>query len=179
MDLATSVVAWNRLVVLEQRYGALPPETAVDAAGADVRTLAEAKALLPLGGRTFGYKGAALASMVEVLSSVFCSMVHGFRLLNMAGPDFATPRRLGHFFLVLDPDAFLPGTDYAARMKAYLDDLRAQPATPGQRVDAPGDPEARESMRRTREGVPIGPPTWAEFEDLSRRYGIALPEQAP
>jgi ureidoglycolate dehydrogenase (NAD+) len=178
VDFATSAVAWNRLVVLEQRHGVLPPETAIDAAGADARLLGQTTALLPLGGRTFGYKGAALASMVEVLSSVFCGMLHGFRLLSMAGPDFATPRRLGHFFMVLDPKCFLPEASYAARLKAYLDDLRAQPAVEGERVLAPGDPEALEAERRRRDGVPIALPTWTEFESLSSRYGVSLPGAA-
>ncbi len=178
VDIATSVAAWNRLVVIERRQGRLPPETAITAGGGDAATLAEAEALLPLGGRAFGHKGAALAAMVEVLSSVFCTMAHGFRLLSMAGPDFSTPRRLGHFFILLDPGAFLPAEDYAARMRAYLDDLRAQPARPGHRIEAPGEPEAREAERRRRDGIPIDAPTWAHFEDLARRYATPLPGPA-
>jgi LDH2 family malate/lactate/ureidoglycolate dehydrogenase len=103
-------------------------------------------------------------------------MAHGFRLLSMAGPDWSTPRRLGHFFIVLDPSVFLPAADYAARMQAYLHDLRAQPAVPGQRVQAPGEPEAHEAERRARDGIPIGPPTWNAFEDLSGRYAVPLPQ---
>ncbi|MBX6322719.1 MAG: Ldh family oxidoreductase [Rhodospirillaceae bacterium] len=175
VDLATSAAAWNRLVVIERRQGRLPPETAIDAAGADAATLEQAAALLPLGGRAFGHKGAALAAMVEVLCSVFCTMQHGFRLLNMAGPDFSTPRRLGHFFMVLDPKVFLPAEDYAARMRAYLDDLRAQPAVPGERVQAPGEPEAREAERRRRDGIPVDAATWSGFEALAERYGVAMP----
>jgi LDH2 family malate/lactate/ureidoglycolate dehydrogenase len=178
VDIATSTLAWNRLHILERSDGTLPAEAAVDADGNDARTLAEARALLPLGGRSFGHKGAALASMVDVLCSAFADMAHGFRILRNPGPDRTLPRDIGHFFLVLDPDAFLPAEGYARRMKAYLDDLRAQPAMPDRRVDAPGDPEAREAQRRRRGGIPVAAQTWTEFADLARRYGIILPREA-
>ena len=169
------MLAWNRLHILERRDGSLPPDAAVDAEGRDARTLDEARALLPLGGRMFGHKGAALASLVEVLSAVLCDVQHGFRVQRIGGAGRTLPGDLGHFFLVLDPDAFLPAGDYAARMKAYLDDLRAQPAAPGARVDAPGDPEAREAVRRSRDGIPVEPATWTAFEELAQRYRILPP----
>jgi LDH2 family malate/lactate/ureidoglycolate dehydrogenase len=176
VDLATSQLAWNRVASLARDDGTLPADVVVDANGDDARTLATASALLPLGGRAFGHKGAALAGMVEVLCSVFCVMQHGFRIARDGGPERTLPGGLGHFFLVLDPRAFLPGGDYALRMQVYLDDLRGQPALPGHRVEAPGDPEAREAAQRASRGIPLDPPTWTAFETLSSRYGTPLPQ---
>ena len=54
--------------------------------GTPATDFAAAAALLPLGGPAFGHKGAALAAMVEVLSSALSGMVHGMRLLSMSTP---------------------------------------------------------------------------------------------
>jgi LDH2 family malate/lactate/ureidoglycolate dehydrogenase len=176
VDFATSAVAWNRLVLLKQMQLPVPRDAIVDATGRDTTELSEAAALLPLGGRAWGYKGAGLASMIEVLSSALTGMVHGFRLISMEGPDMSTPRRLGHFFLVLNPAAFVPSAVYDEIISAYLADLRSQVGVhSGAAVLAPGDKEAQEMVRRRAMGIPISGDTWGALNEFAKRFGVEVP----
>jgi ureidoglycolate dehydrogenase (NAD+) len=175
VDFATSAVAWNRLLLLKQMHLPIPREVVVDASGLDTTELTEASALLPLGGRSWGYKGAGLASMVEVLSSALTGMVHGFRLISMEGPDMSTPRRLGHFFLVLNPVAFVPSAVYDDLMANYLADLRNQAAVDGGVVLAPGDKEAQEMERRRTMGIPLSGDTWEALKKFASQFGVEAP----
>jgi LDH2 family malate/lactate/ureidoglycolate dehydrogenase len=175
VDLATSNIAWNRLPLLQARGLPMPDDVALAGDGTPATDFAAAAALLPLGGPAFGHKGAALAAMVEILSSALSGMVHGVRLLSMASADLSTPRRLGHCFIIMQPAAFVPQPGYEASMRAYLADLRAQPAAGDRPVQAPGDPEKTQLGRRTASGLPIEVETWQELRDAAQRYGTTLP----
>jgi LDH2 family malate/lactate/ureidoglycolate dehydrogenase len=176
VDIATSAIAWNRMALLEQMGRPMPADAIVDAAGKDTAEATEAAALLPLGGRGFGHKGAALASMVDILSSALTGMAHGFRLAPMHSDDLSTPRGLGHFFLVIDPGRFTSAESYEGRMRDYLGDLRAQPARDqATAVLAPGDVEARAESLRRRTGIPVDGVTWSSLGELAAAYGIAAP----
>lgn len=167
LDMATSSVPWNRV----QQFGAigreLPDQVAADALGRVTRTPAEVAALLPLGGSDFGFKGAGLGGMVEVLSSTLSGMLNGFRLLPMGGPDMSTPRGVGHFFLAMNPSAFSESASFDACLREYLEDLRAQPANDGAEVLAPGDREWRCRARRDVEGVPLDSANQAAYAALA------------
>ncbi|MFY0988846.1 Ldh family oxidoreductase [Halomonas sp. C05BenzN] len=175
LDMATSSVPWNRV----QQYGAigreLPDQVAADAEGHVTRIPAEVAALLPLGGSDFGFKGAGLGGMVEVLSSTLSGMLNGFRLLPMGGPDMATPRGVGHFFLALNPAAFVDEATFAACLADYLADLRAQPAAPGAEVLAPGDREWRCLARRDAEGIPLDSANQAAYAALADAFDVVPP----
>lgn len=172
LDMATSSIPWNRV----QQYGAigreLPDQVAADAEGRVTRTPGEVAALLPLGGSDYGFKGAGLGGMVEVLSSTLAGMLHGFRLLPMGGPDMATPRGVGHFFLALRPDAFASGDPFPSCMRAYLDDLRAQPGRGDAGVMAPGDREWARQAQRDAGGIPLDSANQAAYAELAETLGV-------
>lgn len=173
LDMATSSVPWNRV----QQYGAigreLPDQVAADAAGKVCRNPSEVAALLPLGGSDFGFKGAGLGGMVEILSSMLSGMQHGFKLLPMGGPDMATPRGVGHFFLVMKPDAFVDEGTFARGLADYLADLRAQPAAKDSKVLAPGDREWRCQAKRDAEGIPLDSANQLAYAEIAEQYQIA------
>ncbi|GGY00840.1 malate dehydrogenase [Litchfieldella qijiaojingensis] len=173
LDMATSSIPWNRV----QQYAAigreLPPDVAANIAGNTTTEPTEVSSLLPLGGAQFGFKGAGLAGVVEVLSSTLAGMLNGFRLLPMAGPDMSTPRGVGHFFLVMRPEAFVDLETYRARMREYLADLRAQPALEGAEVLAPGDREWRCQAHRDAEGIPLDSANLEAYQRLAEELGVA------
>lgn len=173
LDMATSSVPWNRV----QQFGAigreLPDQVAANAAGEVSRDPSEVAALLPLGGTAFGFKGAGLGGMVEVLSSAPSGMQHGFKLLPMGGPDMSTPRGVGHFFLAMKPDAFVEEGTFAKGLADYLADLRAQPASPNARVMAPGDREWRCQAKRDAEGIPLDSANQLAYAEIAEEYQIA------
>jgi LDH2 family malate/lactate/ureidoglycolate dehydrogenase len=173
VDMATSVIPWNRVQDLMNEGMPLPPDVAVDSDGAPTQVPAHSAALLPLGGINYGYKGAALASMVEVLSAVITGMPHCSRLLGMAGPDFVTHRRLGHFFIVIDPGKFVSREAYSQAMEAYLADLRALPGRKNMKVMAPGDREWATEDDRQLHGIPVADQLRIDLDDLADRLGVA------
>ncbi len=167
VDMATSVIPWNRVQDLMNEGLSLPRDVAVDINGDITMAPENSVALLPLGGTDYGYKGAALASMVEVLSAILTGMPYCSRLLAMAGPDFTTHRSLGHFFIAIDPARFVSSELYATAMLAYLQDLREQPSRDGARVMAPGDREWAIAEDRTRWGIPIPSQLKADLDALA------------
>jgi LDH2 family malate/lactate/ureidoglycolate dehydrogenase len=172
VDMATSVMPWNRVQDLMAKGLPLPEDVSVNSSGEPTVDPTQSAALLPLGGVRYGYKGAALASMIEVLSAVMSGMPHCSRLLGMPGPDLSSPRRLGHFFLVIDPGRFVSTEVYDAGMRAYLGDLRRQRAKQGTKVMAPGDREWEVEEDRRLRGVPISPQLKAQLDDLGDRLHV-------
>jgi ureidoglycolate dehydrogenase (NAD+) len=172
VDMATSIVPWNRIQDYRSKGMSVPADVAVDATGQVTTDPAAVAALLPIGGESHGFKGAALASMMEVLSAVMTGMAHCSRLLPMVGEDLSTPRRLGHFFIVINPEAFVPPAVYDAGMASYLADIRANPAKPGATVMAPGDREWAVADRRAATGIPMSAALVAEYRAIARAYGL-------
>jgi ureidoglycolate dehydrogenase (NAD+) len=175
LDMATSSIPLNRIFLRRATGTPLPPEVAVDEDGVMTTDPHRGAAVLPLGGLTYGYKGAGLACMVDVLCSAFTGMAHGYVAPPFGGPEMSTPTRLGHFFIVLQPDLFQPLEAINDRVGALLRDLRRQPSKPGTRVMAPGDPEKAEMSDRAAHGIPIDPVTWLTLQDLAGRHGLKAP----
>jgi LDH2 family malate/lactate/ureidoglycolate dehydrogenase len=174
LDMATSAVPYNRVRLYKSLGRPLPAGVASTADGEDTSDPAQADVLAPLGGE-LGYKGAALAGLVEILSAVLSGMRLSHELAPMGGPDFAMPRKLGAFVMALAPGAFLPEDLYQDGIERYLEALRQSPARSGERVLAPGDREWAEADLRAAQGMPIDPETEMAFRSLAGRYGLDLP----
>jgi ureidoglycolate dehydrogenase (NAD+) len=98
--------------------------------------------LMPLGGTDFGFKGAALAGMVTLLSAVLTGSTLDHLMIRMTETDdFETPRRMDHFCLAIDPDRFARRALFDEAITRYLADLRTSAARAGQTIMAPGDRE--------------------------------------
>ncbi|MEX2630567.1 MAG: Ldh family oxidoreductase [Tistlia sp.] len=174
LDMATSAIPYNRVQLYRSLGRALPPGVASDTEGKDTENPDLAEMLAPLGG-AFGYKGAGLAGLAEILSAVLSGMKLSTEVAPMMGPDFATPRGLGAFVLAIRPQAFINTEAFEEAMRRYLATLRGSPAHAGGAVLAPGDREWAEAGRRETEGVPLDPATALAFERLAERFGLAAP----
>lgn len=172
LDMATSVVPWNRVQDYLLEGMLLPADVTVNSAGEPTTDPAQSDALLPLGGAVFGYKGAGLASMIEVLCAVMTGSPNCSLLPAMKGPDFSAPRRLGHFFLAIDYRSFVTAQIYEAGMSAYLKGLRSQPAKPHRKVMAPGDREWAIMEVRKQQGIPVMRRLREELDQLADNLGI-------
>jgi LDH2 family malate/lactate/ureidoglycolate dehydrogenase len=175
IDMASSAVPMNRVWLWGANGVDLPADIAVDADGVPTREAAKTKALLPVGGPDFGYKGTCLAMMIDLLCAGLTGMRYGAQLDYFGGPDFSKPIPMGHFFVVFNPDLFAPGGHFAHTAKSMIEALRAQPARPGEEVLAPGDPELRETEARRRDGIPVDRATWTAFGEMGSRYGCQVP----
>jgi len=171
LDMATSSIPFNRVLHYQSLHKALPTDAAVDGSGTLTLDPNTSAALLPLGGIAYGYKGAALASLCEVLSSMLTGMAFSHTLL-LHGDETKCKTHLGHFILVMKPEAFIEREVFDNQMATYIHDLRAEPAQPGCRVMAPGDREWEVQAQREEQGIPIDPCMWQQFEKLSQEFGI-------
>lgn len=174
LDMATSAIPYNRVLLYRSLGIELPGGVASDAAGQDTRDAMQAEMLAPLGGE-FGFKGAALAGVAEILSAVLTGMKLSFDIASMDGPDFSTPRQLGAFVLALNPDAFLDRGTFDAGMRRYLDTLRSSRALAGSRVMAPGDREWQVAAERRQAGVALDPATESAFAQIAARFDLPMP----
>lgn len=171
-DMATSAIPFNRVMLYAATGQALPEATASDASGRDTRDPNLVEMLAPLGG-SFGFKGAGLAGMAEILAAAVAGGGLSHELLAMGGPDFGTPRGLGAFVLAISPHAFSGAEVLAQTMARYLAALRGSPAVPEASVMAPGDREWAERDRRRLQGIPLDPETAAAFRAIAGETGVA------
>lgn len=172
LDMATSSIPLNRVLQYRAIGKRLPEDVAVNADGEMTVDAAQVNALLPLGGHGFGYKGAALAGLCEVLCAALTGMGFSHQLRPMAGPDYSSRRHLGHFFMVMKPEAFIDRDLYFQQMDLYLAGLRAQAAQPDTLVMAAGDREWAEQKKRLASGIPIDHAVLGEFSDLALKFKL-------
>lgn len=163
LDMATTNISWNKLVMYQKQSLPLKEGWAVDNKGEIVTNSRNAVALLPMG----GYKGYGLSLMVEILSSLLTGMPYGRNISRML-PSNKNKRFLGHCFIALDVAHFQPLLIFKKRMKLLLDSLRGvKPAKGVSRVLVAGDPEKIVSAERSRKGIPVPPELVEQLNDLA------------
>ncbi|AFV77384.1 Ldh family oxidoreductase [Thermus oshimai] len=168
-DLATSQAAMGKVFLARKRGERIPPDWGVDREGRPTEDPHAVHALLPLGGP----KGYALALLVEVLSGVLAGagVTHG---IGRMYDEWDRPQDVGHFFLALDPEAFLGREAFLERMGRLWAELKATPPAPGfPEVLLPGELEARRRAQALREGLELPEEVVAELKALGARYGVA------
>ncbi len=109
-------------------------------------------ALAPLGGigeETGGYKGYGFTAVVEILSA---ALTGGIFMRALNGKDEngnLQPYHLGHFFIVIDPEAFMGLDTFKKTTGDILRELRASTKAPGQdRIYTAGEKEYDVWMER-------------------------------
>ena len=116
-------------------------------------------ALLPVGGMgelMGGHKGYGLATMVEIFSAAF---QNGTFLSGLHDTDHeGNPQllRIGHFFLAIDVERFIPLDDFKRTAGNILRELRGSRRAPGQsNIYTAGEKEHYNAQRVLAEGVEI------------------------
>jgi LDH2 family malate/lactate/ureidoglycolate dehydrogenase len=172
MDMATSGIAYGKIEVALRVGAPLPPGWALGADGqptADAAEAFRARRLLPLGGLVegTGYKGYALATVVEALSHALAGAASSMEVIGVHGRD-ARPSNIGHFFAAYRVDAFRDVDEFKQDMDALVRTLRACPAQPGvERVLLPGEKEHLLSIQRGREGIPLHAKVVASLREIA------------
>jgi LDH2 family malate/lactate/ureidoglycolate dehydrogenase len=156
LDMATSSIPMNRVHLYATLGRDLPEHVAADQAGQPTTDASLAQMLIPLGGADYGFKGAGLAGLVTILSSMLTGAAPDPAMLPMTGTeDFSTPRNVGHFCLAFDPDRFVGRSTYDILITRYLAALRASPTRSGVPALAPGDREWMVESERSNTGIPV------------------------
>ncbi len=167
LDMATTVISWNKLVMHRTVNKKISPFWAVDKNGEMTTDPKRAVALLPIG----GYKGYGLGLMVEILCSILTGMPFGPQIEKMF-PANSHRRNLGQVFIAIDIKKFQPVAVFKKRLRQMMNILRKQPVARGfARVMVPGDPEKAAFQERTKHGIPIPDDILGEFRALAKKIG--------
>jgi len=184
-DGATSITQRGKIEVLARAEKPVPEGWVINAQGNPVtdphqilKDLGkEAAALLPLGGAGelfAGYKGYDLATMVEVLSASLCGGVFMKDLLGFAGDGSRRPYMLGHFFLALDIEHFIPlkiSRRITGQIMRALQDSRK---APGQdRIYVAGEKEYEMEQVIRQRGIPINHNLRRELQIMRHELNIS------
>ena len=124
-------------------------------------------ALLPLGGlgeETGGYKGYGFTTIVEILSA---ALAGGPFMKELSGKDAEGNNqmyRLGHFFIVLNPEFFMGLDTFKQTAGSTCRGLRdSQKAPDAERIYTAGEKEYLSWLERQDKGVPVGESIQKEF----------------
>lgn len=168
LDMATSNISWNKLMMYKNQKEVLPYDCAVDGDGLITTYPEKACALTSFG----GYKGYGLGLMVEILCSILTGMPYGTKISKMF-PVSKNKRLLGHCFVAIDIKKFQPLKVFKKRMKFLLNDLRAlEPVKGTTNILCAGDPEKAILKERLKSGIPLSPLLFDEFRKLAEYYKI-------
>ncbi len=188
LDCATSITQRGKIEVYARNGQPVPKGLVI---GQDGNILTDANevlqaltqgtaALLPVGGAgedTGGYKGYGYSTMIEILSA---ALQAGSFLKALSGFD-ANQRRvhypLGHFFLAIDPEAFLGLDGFKRTTGEILRELRAsQKAPDAERIYTAGEKEHLAWLEHQHTGIPVN---HSLQQDIIRiREELRLPTQS-
>jgi L-2-hydroxycarboxylate dehydrogenase (NAD+) len=134
-------------------------------------------AFLPVGGAgeiLGGHKGYGLGTMVEILCA---SLTSGAFLKDLKGIDANgkfQPYKVGHFFLAIRIDDFLPVEEFRKNTGNILRNLRNSKKAPGEpRIYTAGEKEYEYEKKVRKEGVPAVPNLQKEIKIMQDELGLA------
>jgi LDH2 family malate/lactate/ureidoglycolate dehydrogenase len=172
LDVATTVIAMQKVRVAAARGESLPTGLIVDGAGlptTDPAAFFDGGSLAPLGSPHAPHKGFGLALLVDVLSGVLSGSGFG------QGMAAAAP---GVHLWALDVEAFLPRDEFRDRMDELIDQIRAGERAPGvDELVMPGERGERRHRELTARGVvPLDASGWEMLRSGCEALGVAPPD---
>lgn len=160
LDMATSVVAYGKVLHAKENGKSIPADWAVDAEGRSITDPAKYFALMPFGGP----KGFGLALVVDIFAGILTGSAFGPHVSLMYG-DYGQKRKLGQFFCAVNIESFTETEMFLDSMDSLIEELHAVPAAEGfSQVLVPGEPESMLEKQRLEQGIPINE---AEYKFLT------------
>ena len=167
LDCATSIVQRGKIEYYAREGKDTPAGMVVSENGetmTDSKEILDAlvkgtAALAPLGGigeELAGYKGYGYAAVVEILSAALAGGEFMKALTGVSGDGKPQMYHLGHFFFVVDPDAFSGREEFKKIAGDICRALRASKKAPGsERIYTAGEKEYLVWLERKDKGVPV------------------------
>lgn len=170
LDMATSLVSWNKIKNYRREDATIPDHWAFDGDGQSVTDPHIARSLSPAG----DYKGFGLGMMVDVFCGILANGFISKDIMAMYDSPIEAKRKVSHFFMVIDPTKFLPLDSFVENMQSMVDRIREMPRLAGQEVMVPGDPEKKTKSIRLDQGIPILTGIFSEFLAVSPDFEKAI-----
>ncbi|MGR3640304.1 Ldh family oxidoreductase [Alterinioella nitratireducens] len=173
LDMAASVAARGHVRLAARDGRTIPEGWALDAEGRPTTDAAAALkgVMLPFGGA----KGSGMSMMVEVMAGVLSGSAATGDVRDWVA-DFGGTADVGHFFLVMKVEAFMPLAEYGTRMETMITRLKALPPAEGfAEVLYPGERAARVEEEADTKGVPLSAETARDLRAHAAELGIETP----
>jgi len=166
IDCATSIIQRGKVEVYDRIKKPLPEGVVINSEGKSETDatkvlkdlINKTAALLPLGGKgeeTSGYKGYGYATLVEILSA---ALQDGIYLRDTIGIEEGgkTVLKVGHFFLAINIESFIPLKIFNKTAGNIMRGLRSAKKVPGQeRIYTAGEKEFEAEKERVKVGIPL------------------------
>ena len=185
IDCATSIVQRGKIEYYARIGKETPAGMVVTRDGSSVTDSARilkmlvegTAALAPLGGgpgdEMCGYKGYGYATVVEILSAALSGGSFMKSLSGVSPEGKPQMYHLGHFFFVVDPEAFMGLETFKKVAGDICRALRASQKAPGQeRIYTAGEKEYLAWLDRKDKGVPVGAAVQKELIELRDRLKL-------
>jgi LDH2 family malate/lactate/ureidoglycolate dehydrogenase len=183
-DAATSIIQRGKIEILSRAEKLGMPGWVIDQQSRPLtdpdevlRGLTrETASLLPLGGageNLGGHKGYGLATIVEILSASLQmgAFLHG--LSGVAADGSPQPLCLGHFFMAIDIESFVPLADFKKTTGDIVRELRqSRPAPECERIFTAGEKEFENEKRIRQHGIPVLPNLQKEIKFIQQELGL-------
>lgn len=171
LDIAMSVAPRGRIGLQLAEGKPLPPGWILDRNGNPSTDPADLVAGLgvPIG----GHKGYGLTLVMEVLAGVLTGASFGWDNRREHSPKMVKPANFGHFFMAIDPELFMPSTEFTTRVDHLIEQTKAGERAEGmEEILIPGESELRARKRSVRDGVPLRPSTYRSLLTYARKAGL-------
>lgn len=184
IDCATSVVQRGKIEYYARENEETPAGMVVTRDGSTMTDSEEIlkalvsgeAALAPLGGigdEMAGYKGYGYAAVVEILSAALAGGKFMKALTGVSEDGKPSKYHLGHFFFVVDPDAFMGREEFRKTAGEICRELRASQKAPGEeRIYTPGQIAYLTWLDRKDKGVPVGETVQREILEVRDKLGL-------
>jgi LDH2 family malate/lactate/ureidoglycolate dehydrogenase len=183
-DASTSIVPRGRIEVAARAGKPIPEGWVIGQDGKPVTDTSsligqmnEGKAaILPVGGMgelMGGHKGYSLATLVEIFSAAFQNGAYLWGLTDTDADGKPQFLRIGHFFLAIDVEHFIPLADFKKITGNMMRELRSSPLAPGQeRIYTAGEKEYYNTQKVMAEGVEITPGVQKALRSLQEEFNL-------
>jgi len=110
--------------------------------------------------------------VVEVLSALLSGADFGSRQAGLTGMG-ERPSNIGHLFVAISIENFLPLEDFKANMDLLISELKDCPRQEGKsRVYVHGEIEFEQAEERRREGIPLHPHVVTVLNNIAGDLGM-------
>lgn len=166
LDMATSLVSWNKIKEYRGRNEKIPSHWAYDENGNSVTDPHLAKSLSPIG----DYKGFGLGMMVDVLCATLTGGLCSKDILPMYNSPIGAKRKIGHFFMVIDIGKFVEINLFKKNLQSMADRIRALNKDGKEEVMVAGDKEKKTFLIRKKSGIPMDEWRFEEYLAISKNF---------
>ncbi len=171
LDMATSLVSWNKVLNFRSRGEKIPRDWAFDIDGLPVEDPSLAVSLSSAG----SYKGFGLGMMVDILCALLSDSLVSRDILPMYDSPMEKKRRISHFFLALDIGHFNDPVKFRASLQTLVDRIRImRPLDSNSSVMVAGDPEKRAYAMRFNSGIPMEETKFNELLNVNSAFAEAV-----